>query len=232
MRGITAGYGYRPIPSCSLSFLIGEQNKKKKNYFVSGSLIMVKPCWTNLIPTMNRKQTALGESRNAGVAAKYSGLDGSRCNPRAWVSPEANCGPRQSTVTVDSQVSTGIIQKPKETKRSFFFFLWCWLRSLLVTHRFLAGKACHCSKKSLVSRQEKRCCQNYRVAYHRPYRKFDSLEMPDFLTKPKKKASHLTTSIPIWGERSEATAQVFSGLRKQWAGLEFLTVNALVVESW
>lgn len=122
MRGITAGYGYRPIPSCSLSFLIGEQNKKKKNYFVSGSLIMVKPCWTNLIPTMNRKQTALGESRNAGVAAKYSGLDGSRCNPRAWVSPEANCGPRQSTVTVDSQVSTGIIQKPKETKRSFFFF--------------------------------------------------------------------------------------------------------------
>lgn len=234
MRGITAGYGYRPIPSCSLSFLIGEQNKKKKNYFVSGSLIMVKPCWTNLIPTMNRKQTALGESRNAGVAAKYSGLDGSRCNPRTWVSPEANCGPRQSTVTVDSQVSTGIIQKPKETKRSFFFFfLWCWLRSLLVTHRFLAGKACHCSKKSLVSRQEKRCCQNYRVAYHRPYRKFDSLEMPDFLTKPKKKkASHLTTSIPIWGERSEATAQVFSGLRKQWAGLEFLTVNALVVESW
>lgn len=194
---------------------------------------MVKPCWTNLIPTMNRKQTALGESRNAGVAAKYSGLDGSRCNPRAWVSPEANCGPRQSTVTVDSQVSTGIIQKPKETKRSFFFFLWCWLRSLLVTHRFLAGKACHCSKKSLVSRQEKRCCQNYRVAYHRPYRKFDSLEMPDFLTKPKKKkASHLTTSIPIWGERSEATAQVFSGSRKQWAGLEFLTVNALVVESW
>lgn len=124
-------------------------------------------------------------------------------------------------------------RSPKKQKDLFFFFLWCWLRSLLVTHRFLAGKACHCSKKSLVSRQEKRCCQNYRVAYHRPYRKFDSLEMPDFLTKPKKKkASHLTTSIPIWGERSEATAQVFSGSRKQWAGLEFLTVNALVVESW
>lgn len=108
-------------------------------------------------------------------------------------------------------------RSPKKQK-DLFFFLWCWLRSLLVTHRFLAGKACHCSKKSLVSRQEKRCCQNYRVAYHRPYRKFDSLEMPDFLTKPKKKGfppNHVDTHL---GGEVRGYSTGFLGIEKTVGG--------------
>ena len=121
-------------------------------------------------------------------------------------------------------------RSPKKQKDLFFSLV---LTQIPPSYPSLSSwKGLSLFKKIVSFAARKEMLSKYRVAYHRPYRKFDSLEMPDFLTKPKKKASHLTTSIPIWGERSEATAQVFSGSRKQWAGLEFLTVNALVVESW
>lgn len=105
----------------------------------------------------------------------------------------------------------------QRNKKIFFFSLV--LTQIPPSYPSLSSwKGLSLLKKIVSFAARKEMLSKYRVAYHRPYRKFDSLEMPDFLTKPKKKGfppNHVDTHL---GGEVRGYSTGFLGMEKTVGG--------------
>lgn len=107
-------------------------------------------------------------------------------------------------------------RSPKKQKDLFFSLV---LTQIPPSYPSLSSwKGLSLLKKIVSFAARKEMLSKYRVAYHRPYRKFDSLEMPDFLTKPKKKGfppNHVDTHL---GGEVRGYSTGFLGMEKTVGG--------------
>lgn len=114
---------------------------------------------------------------------------------------------------------TGVYRNHPEAQRNKKIFFSLVLTQIPPSYPSLfSWKGLSLLKKIVSFAARKEMLSKYRVAYHRPYRKFDSLEMPDFLTKPKKKGfppNHVDTHL---GGEVRGYSTGFLGMEKTVGG--------------